>query len=123
MVLQVPEQGAHEADDRVTSASTQCDGAERRKAHHSHAVQRARVSHHRSPVSLERQIGEADDRIPVLRQEPVPCRGDEGVVGVWMHECVDHWRHPPLDGGQMHTQLCAQVVGEVRRNLGGRTRS
>ncbi len=124
VVLRVPEQGAHESHDRVTGASTQSDGAERRQAHDRHAVQRAGVGHDRAPMSPERQIGEADDQIPGLLQEPLPCRGDEGgVVGRWMDEDVDHRRHPPLDGGQLHTQLCAQIVGEVRRNLGGRTRS
>ncbi len=82
------------------------------------------MSHHRSPVSLQWQIGEADDQIPVFLQEPVPCRGDEGgVVGRWMHECVDHGWHPPLDGGQVQTQLGVQVVCEGRCNLSGRTRS
>ena len=35
------------------------------------------MSHHRAPVGPERQIGDADDQIPVLLQESVPCPGDE----------------------------------------------
>ena len=82
------------------------------------------MGHDRAPMSPERQIGETDDKVPGLVQEPLSCRGHEaGVVGRWLDEDVDHRWHPPLDGGQLHTQLCAQILGEVRRNLGGRTRS
>ncbi len=67
---------------------------------------------------------ETDDQIPVFLQEPVPCRGDKGgVVGRWAHECVDHRWHPPANSSQVQTQIGVQVVGEVQRDLSGRTRS
>ncbi|GMA19958.1 hypothetical protein GCM10025862_19790 [Arsenicicoccus piscis] len=79
---------------------------------------------HRPATNRERQIREADDEVPTLRQEPLPRRADEhGVVSRWVDEGIYHRWHPPSDGRHQHTQLCAQVLGEVSRDLGWRARS
>lgn len=124
MILGLPEQSAHEADDCVTGASTQSHRPERRQAHDSYSVHRAGMTDHRPATNPERQVREADDEVPGLGQEPLPRRADEGgVVGRWVDEGIHHRWHPPSDGGHQHTQLCAQVLGEISRYLGGRTRS
>lgn len=79
---------------------------------------------HRPATNAERQVGEADDEVPGLHQEPLPRRADEdSVVSRWVDEGIDHRWHPPSDGGHQYTQLCAQVLSEISRDLGGHTRS